>query len=109
MSLTHFVIEARKNTPSLTKTVLEAVETGETSKADLNKEMAEISKTTKTLEIKEIEKPTWKSCQYMKGVGDKEMCTQYMSLCAKEKCQQKFMDAKFFDFKKHLKQRKPIK
>ncbi len=107
MSLSHFVTEAKKNTPILRATTFEVQEKPEAQRAELKKAMAEISEAEKA--VSEKETPSWQQCQYLKGVGEKRMCTQYMSLCAMEKCQQKFMEANFFDFKKYLKQGKPIK
>jgi len=109
MPLTHFVAEARKNTPVLGTSVVEPVKQMEMPASNLRKEMAEISQVEKKALEKAEERPSWKNCQHLKSVGGKEMCTQYMSLCAKENCQKKFMETNFFDFKKYLKQGKTTK
>ena len=127
MPLAHLVHEARKNTPVLRKVMqkpTEAITVTENSqiaatnvddsanlepRTELKKKMEIMSEAEKAAVEREKNLPQWQQCQYFKSVGDKKMCTQYMSLCAKEKCQKRFMEANFFDFKKHLKQKRPIK
>jgi len=114
MPLDHFVSEAKKNTPVLKTIVSEEAEAAiidarATPGQEIRKKMAEISKAEQVVAKQERVVPGWKTCKYLKTLGDKEMCKQYMVLCAKEKCQRKFMEADFFDFKKHLKSGKPIK
>ena len=127
MPLAHLVHEARKNTPVLAKAVenhseaiavtknpqIAATAAGESQalepRAELKKKMEIMSEAEKAAVEREKSIPQWQQCQYLKSVGDKKMCTQYMSLCAKEKCQTRFMEADFFDFKKHIKQKRPIK
>ena len=114
MPLAHFVYEARKNTPVAKTTVSPQAESTiidarVTPRQEIKKKMAEISKADKVVAQQERVVPGWKTCKYLKCLGNSEMCKQYMVLCAKEKCQQKFMEANFFDFKKHLKHGNPLK
>lgn len=126
MSLAHFISEAKKNTPVLAKNgisrqkpAISQTQTAEPAatpideplmqRNDLKRTMAEISQGDKAALQPAPEKPAWKTCQYLKSAGQRNLCRQYMSWCAEEKCKQEFMEAGFFDFKKHLKQRKPIK
>ena len=127
MSLAHLVHEARKNTPVLVKAVenpSEAIIVTKTSqiavtevedsqalesRAELKKKMEIMSEAEKAAVEREKNIPEWQQCQYLKSLGEKKMCTQYMSFCAQEKCQTRFMEANFFDFKKYLKQKRPIK
>ena len=127
MPLAHLVHEARKNTPVVGKpveklseaiTVIEnypiaAVEVEDSQalepRSELKKKMEIMSEAEKAAAEREKNIPQWKQCQYFKAVGDRKMCTQYMSLCAQEKCQKRFMETDFFDFKKHLKHGKTIK
>ena len=113
MPLAHFVSEARKHTPlpkskpvSATKAEVVAPPV---QRAETKMQMAEISEAEKTMASVEKQQPAWKQCQYLKSAGSRDLCKQYMSWCAKEKCQQKFMDTDFFDFKRHVKQKKSIK
>ncbi len=117
MPLAHFVAEAKKNTPFLGKT--QAIE-GRTTisgsdtkpafeRKDLKRTMAVISEGDKAAADPELKRPSWQGCQYLKKIGDKEMCTQYMSLCSKEKCKKEFMEKDFFEYRRYLKQGKPIK
>lgn len=110
MPLAHFVVEARKNTPTLVKTAsVELTKKPFSERVELKKTMAEISTAEKVVAENETVVPAWRQCQYLKSAGDRHLCKQYMSWCAEEKCQQKFMETGFFDFKKHLKHGKPIK
>lgn len=113
MPLAHFVSEAKKHTPVLGKkppiaaeALAEAPSTDE--RLDAKRQMAEISEGNKAA-TQETRLPAWKQCQYLKDLGERRLCTQYMSWCAMEKCQKKFMETDFFDFKRHLKGKKPIK
>jgi len=45
----------------------------------------------------------WRQCKYVKNVGGKATCMQYMSFCAMEKCKLSYMQSDFFSYKKHLK------
>ena len=124
MSLAHFVTEAKKNTPVLgqnpvskaNRPVLktESLEQTEPIKADLQRTdlkrtMSVISDGEKFRASERPLEPAWKTCQYLKNAGSRQLCKQYMSWCAMEKCQKKFMETDFFDFKKGLKQHKTIK
>ena len=117
MSLAHFISEAKKHTPVLkTKTVQstqitvsQQPEPVSDSRLEMKRTMAEISDNQKEIKAREVEKPSWKTCQYLKSAGGRQLCRQYMSFCAEEKCKEEFMQANFFDFKKHLKQRNNIK
>jgi len=110
MPLNFLVAEARKNTPSLGKTSSVEVEAKPVAeRVELKRVMAEISVAEKVVSEKETVVPAWRQCQYLKVAGERFLCKQYMSWCAQEKCQQKFMETGFFDFKKHLKHGKPIK
>ena len=109
MSLSHFVTEAKKNTPILKTSTVELKEEPAETRAELKKEMAEISEVEKITDERENVVPTWQQCQYLKSAGERRLCTQYMSFCVKEKCKKEFMETDFFDFKKHLKHGKPIK
>jgi len=114
MSLAHFIAEAKKHTPvtrqkTVTETKTELEQPQIAQRSEIKKVMAEISEAERVVAQDEIIVPSWKQCQYLKSAGDRELCKQYMSWCVKDKCQKKFMDADFFDFKRHLKQRKPIK
>ncbi len=121
MPLAHFVSEAKRNTPSLVKRNETVTETHpalsetaigaepETQRAEVKRTMAEISEGEKARIAEKKPEPAWKSCQYLKDAGERMLCTQYMSWCAQDKCQKKFMETDFFDFKRHLKQGKPIK
>lgn len=117
MPLKFLVAEARKNTPSLAKkpvsvaqaTVQEPPQTPEMQRLDVKRQMAEISEGDKAVAREAQPQPAWKACQYLKTAGDRNLCKQYMSWCAEEKCQQKFMETDFFDFKRHLKGKRPIK
>ncbi len=127
MPLAHFVNAARKNTPVLVKPVenhtgaiavtknsaISATEVEDSPvlepRAELKKKMEIMSEAEKAAIEREKSIPQWQQCQYLKSLGDKKMCTQYLSLCAKEKCQKRFMEADFFDFKKHLKHNRSIK
>lgn len=114
MPLAHFVSEAKKNTPVLRKAVTAEAESmiidaRTVSGQELRKKMGEMSRAEKAVAEQEIVVPGWRHCQYLKTLGNNEMCKQYMVLCAKEKCQRKFMEADFFDFKKYVKQGKTIK
>lgn len=121
MPLSHLVAAAKRNAPILKTSAVEANSETQVSqpsaaegseaaaepRVELKKTMAEISEAEKTTPGRPL--AAWQRCQYLKTVGEKEVCIQYMSLCAKEKCQKKFMEADFFDFKKYLKQGKMIK
>ena len=127
MPLNHLVYAARKNTPVLKKhmqTPSEAIAITENPqisatkvkdtavmepRSELKKKMEIMSEAEKEAVERAKNIPEWQQCQYLKSLGEKKMCTQYMSLCAKEKCQKRFMEADFFDFKKHIKQKRPIK
>ena len=127
MPLNHLVYAARKNTPVLRKlnqapseaiTVTENPQLAETAveespvmepRLELKKKMEIMSEAEKDAVERAKNIPEWQQCQYLKTLGENKMCTQYMSLCAQEKCQKRFMEANFFDFKKHLKQKRPIK
>jgi len=109
MPLAHFVCEAKKNTPALKTTIIDAEQFQPESRGDLKREMAQISEVEKEAAETGVIRSPWESCKYLKPVGDKVMCGQYISLCVKEKCQKKFMEADFFDFKKYLKQGRAIK
>ena len=114
MPLAHFVSEAKKNTPVLAKKPVSITEEQASApphvqRLDTKRQMAEISEGDKLAAEEKPPQPAWKRCQYLKSAGSRDLCKQYMSWCAKENCQQKFMETDFFDFKKHLKQRKPIK
>jgi len=115
MPLAHFILEARKNTPTLVKKPAETVlineeKAIEISGSELKREMAGISHVEKEIAAEKATTiSSWKQCQYLKNLADRPMCKQYMVLCAKDKCQQKFMDAGFFDFKKYLKSGRTIK
>jgi hypothetical protein len=117
MPLAHFVAEAKKNTPVLGKTqsiegkttISEADAKPAFERKDLKRTMAVISEGEKAAADAEAKRPGWQTCQYMKVVGEKEMCTQYMSLCSKEKCKKEFMEKDFFEYKRYLKQGKSIK
>ena len=110
MPLNFLVAEARKNTPGLGKTApVELTKKPSVERVELKKTMAEISTAEKVVSEKETIVPSWRQCQYLKVAGDRHLCKQYMSWCAEEKCQQKFMETGFFDFKKHLKHGKTIK
>lgn len=117
MPLSHFVFEAKKHTPVVApktvQTVImnpKAVEEGDLQpRSDLKKKMAIMSEAEKAIAEQEPEVPQWKTCQYLKPVGEKALCSQYLSLCAQEKCQKRYMQADFFDFKKYLKSGKSIK
>ncbi len=127
MPLNHLVYAARKNTPVLKKptqapsgavtvtqnpqlaaTVVEDTPVME-PRLELKKKMEIMSEAEKEAVERAKNIPEWQQCQYLKSLGEKKMCTQYMSLCAREKCQKRFMEANFFDFKKHIKQKRPIK
>jgi len=127
MPLNHLVYSARKNTPVLGKptqtpskviTVTENPQLAATAveespvvepRLELKKKMEIMSEAEKEAVERAKNIPEWQQCQYLKSVGEKKMCTQYMSLCAREKCQKRFMEANFFDFKKYIKQKRPIK
>ena len=114
MPLAHFVSEAKKNTPVLRTAMSPEAETTiidarPTDGQEIRKKMAEISRAEQVVAQQEHVVPGWKTCKYLKTLGNREMCKQYMVLCAREKCQRKFMEADFFDFKKHLKSGKTIK
>lgn len=124
MPLSHFVFEAKKHTPVVATRQPRAVtmpvqamaaepkiidaENFE-SRSDLKKKMVIMSEAEKATAEQEPEVPQWKTCQYLKPLGQKTMCSQYLSLCAQEKCQKRYMQAEFFDFKKYLKSGKSIK
>jgi len=123
MPLAHFVAEARKNTP-VSKTAssqelkvgqisrpvaVETVQKPEIQRTEVKRTMAIISEGDKAAAMEKPKEPAWKACQYLKDAGERQLCKQYMSWCAKEKCKKEFMETGFFDFKKHVKQRKPIK
>jgi len=130
MSLAHFITEAKKNTPVLGKlpvakapntvsspekppvgitvTAVSEPEMPVARGTDLRLTMAEISEADKAV-AEANKRPAWHSCQYLKSLGQRKMCTQYLSLCAQEKCKKEFMETDFFDFKKHLKHGKSIK
>ena len=127
MPLNHLVYSARKNTPVLGKpaqtpsesiTVTENPQLAETAvedspvmepRSELKKKMEIMSEAEKEAVERAKNIPEWQQCQYLKSFGEKKMCTQYMSLCAQGKCQTRFMEANFFDFKKYIKQKRPIK
>ena len=127
MPLNHLVYAARKNTPVLKKLTqppseaiavtenpqISATKVKDTAvmepRSELKKKMEIMSEAEKEAVERAKNIPEWQQCQYLKSLGEKKMCTQYMSLCAKEKCQKRFMEADFFDFKKHIKQKRPIK
>ena len=110
MPLAHFVAAARKHTPTLGKsTSVELTKKPSAERVELKKTMAEISTAERVVAEKETVVPSWRQCQYLKSAGDRHLCKQYMSWCAEGKCQQKFMETGFFDFKKHLKHGKRIK
>jgi len=118
MSLAHFVTEAKRNTPTLGKTsVIEGRTTIAASdekpafeRKDLKRTMAVISDGNKAAaEANKARASTWQSCQYLKNFSGKEMCTQYMAICAKEKCKKELMEKDFFEYKKYLKHGKSIK
>jgi exoribonuclease R len=114
MPLAHFVSEAKKNTPILGRKPVSATKSEvaappHVQRTETKRQMAEISEAEKTIASVEKQLPAWKQCQYLKSAGSRDLCKQYMSWCAKEKCQKKFMDTDFFDFKRHLKQHKSIK
>ena len=113
MPLAHFVFEAKKHTPvakAVVSTEQESriIDASSFQRQDLKRTMATISEGDKAAAECESA-PSWTKCQYLKSVGETVYCKQYLALCAKEKCQKKFMDADFFDFKKYLKQGKRIK
>lgn len=113
MPLAHFVSEAKKNTPVLRPKPVSPtkaeVAAPPVQRTETKMQMVEISDAEKTMASVEKQLPAWKQCQYLKSAGSRDLCKQYMSWCAKEKCQQKFMDTDFFDFKRHVKQKKSIK
>ena len=127
MPLNHLVYAARKNTPVLVKpaqTLSEAITVIQNPqivateikdslvmepRSELKKKMEIMSEAEKEAVERSKNILEWQQCQYLKSLGEKKMCTQYMSLCAQEKCQTRFMEANFFDFKKYLKQKRPIK
>ncbi|MFA4855860.1 MAG: hypothetical protein WC634_04735 [archaeon] len=117
MPLSHFVVEAKKHTPvfvpkpaqTVTMEPMAVEEADLEPRSELKKKMAIMSEAEKAVTEQETVAPEWKTCQYLKPVGQKTMCSQYLSLCAQEKCQKRFMEASFFDFKKYLKSGKPIK
>ena len=117
MPLAHFIAEAKKHTPLLSKRIVEGrttiAQTDEHpafERKDLKRTMAVISEGDKAVaEAEQIKKPTWHTCKYLKNFGEREMCTQYMALCAKEKCKKEFMEKDFFEYKKYMKQGKSLK
>lgn len=117
MPLSHFIVEAKKHMPVFVpkpaQTVTmepNAVEGADLEpRSELKKKMVIMSEAEKAVSEQESEVPQWKTCQYLKPVGQKTMCSQYLSLCVQEKCQKRYMEADFFDFKKYLKQGKAIK
>ena len=124
MPLSHFVFEAKKHTPVVAPRQPQAVtmpaqaaaveqkiidaEDFE-SRSDLKKKMVLMSEAEKEIAEQEPVVPQWKTCQYLKPLGQRTMCSQYLSLCVQDKCQKRYMQADFFDFKKYLKSGKPIK
>jgi hypothetical protein len=117
MPLSHFVLEAKKHTPvfapkpAQTLTIEANAIEGPVSelRSDLKKKMAVMSEAEKAVAEPVPEVLGWKTCKYLKEADDRAFCKQYLSLCAKEKCQKRYMEADFFDFKKYLKQGKCIK
>lgn len=117
MPLSHFIVEAKKHTPvfapkpaqtvTMEPNAVEGVDLE--PRSELKKKMVIMSEAEKVVSEQESEVPQWKTCQYLKPVGQKTMCSQYLSLCVQEKCQKRYMETDFFDFKKYLKQGKAIK
>jgi hypothetical protein len=131
MGLSHFVFEAKKHTPVVMPRQAHAVTMPAQASAmpaqavaveskiidaenfeprsDLKKKMVLMSEAERETAGMESEVPQWKTCQYLKPLGQKTMCSQYLSLCVQDKCQKRYMQADFYDFKKYTKSGKSIK
>ena len=88
MPLGRLVVAAKENTPKLNprKTLMNFID------AEKNPQKQE-----------EEGLDSWKQCKHVKNVDGKASCKQYMSLCAMEKCKQRFRETDFFSYKKYLK------
>lgn len=88
----HFMVDsARKTSNSMPRTQMQAQSQSPSSSKIIGDDSEEELQAQKTAQLLAQDPNLWTNCVHLKQAGDRCFCTQFVSLCAKNRCPPKVM------------------